>query len=454
MNLYLLKQTVFKGDVIGNLEIKGKATTPDVRGNVMVSNAYMVQPIPNTEKATIKLAFLGDKLNLDVKVPTSPTQTVWVKGPINLYTKYSELMITSTDSVDLKTAQIVLNPLHKILHFELGPVPIMDIKGKGGINLKIIGTKENPHGWGQFYFRDAIVSFLDIHNMTINNASGTLDFDNQNTLFQGKTANLNGKPISVKGTCSLLGVLNFNVVANGQDIGKLLNTIKTSPMLTDIQKLTTPIDYVRGNANASINLTGKVKDPHDIIFNKNLFAKGSIELLSDTIKLKNAPIAISQTSGTIQFNNMDANFDLKTKLNKSQIKVNGKIKDNNCGAQVVSRSFNLGDAVKTLPNNIKLPYKHDLATINTSFAGKYKGDIENIDYDNIYLKGNIYSNKGAKSAIIINDNSSFELKNSNFKLHKLQGTFKKSPYFISLNINKIFEKNRLVNGNCEIKSLD
>ena len=181
MNLYLLKQTVFKGDVIGNLEIKGKATTPDVRGNVMVSNAYMVQPIPNTEKATIKLAFLGDKLNLDVKVPTSPTQTVWVKGPINLYTKYSELMITSTDNVDLKTAQIVLNPLHKILHFELGPVPIMDIKGKGGIDLKIIGTKENPHGWGQFYFRDAIVSFLDIHNMTINNASGTLDFDNQNT---------------------------------------------------------------------------------------------------------------------------------------------------------------------------------------------------------------------------------------------------------------------------------
>jgi hypothetical protein len=102
MNLYLLKQTVFKGDVIGNLEIKGKATTPDVRGNVMVSNAYMVQPIPNTEKATIKLAFFGDKLNLDVKVPTSPTQTVWVKGPINLYTKYSELMITSTDSVDLQ----------------------------------------------------------------------------------------------------------------------------------------------------------------------------------------------------------------------------------------------------------------------------------------------------------------------------------------------------------------
>lgn len=454
IDLHLLKQTVFKGDVIGNLEIKGKADMPDVKGNVLVSNAYMVQPIPNADKATIKLAFLGDKLNLDVKVPTSPTQTVWVKGPINLYTKYTELMITSTDSVDLKTAQIVLNPLHDILHFELGPVPIMDIKGKGGINLKVVGTRENPHGWGQFYFRDGIVSFLDIHNMTIKNASGTLDFDNQNTLFQSKTATLNGKPISVKGTCSLLGILNFNVETKGQDIEKLLHTVKTSPMLTDIQKLTEPIENAQGLANASINLTGKVKNPKDIVFNKNLFAKGTIELISDSIKLKGAPVAISKTSGTLKFNNMDANFDLQSNLNNSIIKIKGKIKDNICNAEVLSHRFNLGDAIKTLPTAVKLPYKHDLATINTSFVGKYNGNIQNINYNNVYLKGNIYSNRGAKSAIIVDNNSSFELKNSNFKLPKLQGTFKKSPYFISLNVARMFEKNRVVNGNCKIKSLD
>lgn len=454
IDLYLLKQTVFKGDVIGNLEIKGKADKPDIRGNVLVSNAYMVQPIPDADKATIKLAFLGDKLNLDVNVPTSPSQTVWVKGPIDLYTKYTELMITSTDSVDLKTAQIVLNPLHDILHFELGPVPIMDIKGKGGINLKIIGTKENPHGWGQFYFRDGIVSFLDIHNMTITNTSGTLDFDNQNTLFQSKTANLNGKPISVKGTCSLLGILDFNVNTKGQDVGKLLHTIKTSPMLADIQKLTAPIENAQGLANATINLTGKVKDPKDIVFNKNLFAKGTIELLSDTIKLKGAPVAITKTSGILKFNNMDADFDLQSNLNNSIIKIKGKIKDNICNAEILSHKFNLGDAVKTLPTAVKLPYKHDLSTINTSFIGKYNGNIQNIDYNNIYLKGNIYSNRGAKSTIIIDNNSSFELKNSNFKLSKLQGTFKKSPYFISLNISRMFDKKRLVNGNCKIKSLD
>ena len=160
INLYLLKKTIFEGNVAGNLEIKGKADTPDIRGNILVYNAYMVRPIPNSDKATIKLSFLGDKLNLDVKVPTSPDQTVYVKGPINLYNdKSADLKITSTDNVDLKTAQIVLNPLHEILHFELGPVPIMDIKGKGGIDLRIVGTRLNPHAWGQFYFKDATVSF-------------------------------------------------------------------------------------------------------------------------------------------------------------------------------------------------------------------------------------------------------------------------------------------------------
>lgn len=453
INLYLLKKTVFSGDAIGNLDIKGKLLTPNIKGNIMVSNAYMVKPIPNSEKATIKLAFNGDKMNLDVKVPTSQNQVVNVKGPINIYTKYSDLMITSTDNVDLKTAQIVLNPLHDILHFELGPVPIMDIKGKGGINLHIVGTRENPHGWGQFYFKDGTVSFLDIHNMTITNASGTLDFDNQNTIFQSKTAMLNGKPISVKGTCSLLGILDFDVLTKGQDVAKLLTTIKTSPMLNDIQKLTSPIDSANGLVNLAIKLTGQVKNPNDIVFNKNLFAKGEIDLFLNSIKLKDMPIALSQTSGTLNFNNMDADFDLLTNMNKSKIQTKGALKNNNCDLKIISHRFNLGDAIGLLPSNIIIPYKKDLGTISTSFVAKYNGDIQNINYDNINLKGNIYSNKGAKSVIIV-DNSNFELKNSKLKLPLLQGTFNKSPYRISINISDMFGSKREVNGDCKISSLN
>ena len=452
IDFFILKQAGFWGKAAGNLEIKGKADFPDVFGNILVWDAYMVQPIKNAEKAVIKIAFNGQKLNLDVKVPTSPTETVYVQGPINLYhDKYADLMITSTENVDLKTAQIVLNPLHDILHFDLGPVPIMDIKGKGGINLHVIGTRENPHGWGQFRFKNATVSFLDIHNMILTNGSGTLDFDNQNTLFQTKTANFNGKPVFVKGTCSLAGVLDFTVKTSGQDLGNLIKIIKTSPMLADIQKMTESIENASGSSDFFLNLTGKVKNPKDIVFNKNIFAKGNINLHSAVIKLREIPLALSNTSGVINFNNLDADFKLNSLLNKSRISANGKIKGTDANLEILSPKFNLGDGISALP--YKIPYKNDLATVNSSFNASYKGDINKIDYNKLSLKGRVYPNRGAKSTIITNGGN-FELSNSNFKIPQLKGTFNKSPYDISLNISNMFSPKRIINGKFNIDSFD
>ena len=444
IDVLLLKQTGFWGDASGNLEIKGKADFPNVYGNVLVKNAYMVKQIPNAEKATIKLTFTGDKMDLDVKVPTSPTQTVWVTGPINLdKNRSADLHITSTKDVDLKTAQIVLNPLHEILHFDLGPVPIMDIKGKGGINLHIIGTRKDPHGWGQFSFNNATVSFLDVHNMVLQNGSGTLDFKNQDTLFQTKTATLNGKPISVRGTCSLLGNLDFDVISNGQDLAKLLNTINTSPMLVDIQNLFKPVEKMSGNANIKINLFGQVKDINDVVFNKNIFAKGTIEMLSDSIKLKGLPAI--RTSGIVNFKNLDANFDLQSLINSSKLDITGKIKENYGNIKIVSNRFNLGDGIKIL--SLNLPYSKDLATINSSFTAQYDGKIDNINLDRIRLKGKIYNNKGAKSTLIVN-NSDFELKNSTLRLPKINARFGQMPILFEgkvTNIAQIPNLNMYVN---------
>ncbi len=444
IDVLLLKQTGFWGDASGNLEIKGKADFPNVYGNVLVKNAYMVKQIPNAEKATIKLTFTGDKMDLDVKVPTSPTQTVWVTGPINLdKNRSADLHITSTKDVDLKTAQIVLNPLHEILHFDLGPVPIMDIKGKGGINLHIIGTRKDPHGWGQFSFNNATVSFLDVHNMVLQNGSGTLDFKNQDTLFQTKTATLNGKPISVRGTCSLLGNLDFDVISNGQDLAKLLNTINTSPMLVDIQNLLKPVEKMSGNANIKINLFGQVKDINDVVFNKNIFAKGTIEMLSDSIKLKSLPAI--RTSGIVNFKNLDANFDLQSLINSSKLDITGKIKNNYGNIKIVSNRFNLGDGIKIL--SLNLPYSKDLATINSSFTAQYDGKIDNINLDRIRLKGKIYNNKGAKSTLVVN-NSDFELKNSTLRLPKINARFGQMPILFEgkvTNIAQIPNLNMYVN---------
>ena len=71
--------------------------------------------------------------------------------------------------------------------------------------------------------------------------------------------------------------------------------------------------------------------------------------------------------------------------------------------------------------------------------------MDNIEFDTIQTKGKIYSNQGAKSAIIVN-NSDFELNNSHFKLSPLKGTFRGKPYYLSLNGSKIFSNNPIING--------
>ena len=444
MDLYVLKKAGFWGDASAYLEIKGKADYPNIYGNVLVANAYMVQPIVNAEKATIKLAFIGDKFNLDVRVPTSPTQTVWVKGPINLDKEHSaDLHITSTDNVDLKTAQIVLNPLHEVLHFDLGPVPIMDIKGHGGIDLRVVGTKQNPHAWGKFFFKNAIVSFLDINNLEVVNGTGALNFDNQNTMFVSDTAELNGRPISIKGTCSLYGDLNFDVASNNQNLGMLLKSIKTSPMLKDVDDMLYAIEDIKGNADVKLNLKGHVTDPNDIVFNKNIFAKGTIKLLSDTVKIADVPIEIEKTSGIINFNNTDADFNLVSKIGSSQIKTYGKINDNNCNLEVLSEKFNIVDGLRAF--SIKIPYKEDLSSIYTNFKAKYVGKLDNIEYNKVNVKGMIHSNQNSRSKIIVN-NSNFELANSNFKLSDLRGNFLNSPYQLNLQISKLFSNYPVYNG--------
>lgn len=447
-NLYLLKKYKYYGDIIGNLEIKGDYLEPSITGNILSTNGYLEKPIPNnTPKATIKLQFRGDKTALDAHVPASQSQIVFVKGLIKLYEdKAADLNITSTQNVDLKTAQIVLNPLHQILKFDLGPVPIMDIKGKGNINLHVVGTTKDPHAWGVFNFDNTTASFLDIHNMELKNGKGSLSFDNQSTHFVTEKADLNGKPVSVDGTCTLLGELNFKVASLNQNSGDLLKIIQTSPMLKDIQSLLSPIKSADGLISVNLNLTGQIKDIYDVVFNKNIFANGKLELNNNKVTIENLPLQLRNLSGSVNFRNLDADFNISSNLDSSKIRTNGRIKDMILNTNIYSDRFTLADAARmAAPQNKKIPFLKDLATISTSFSASYKGAIDKINYNALQVKGKVYPNRGSKS-IIITDGGSFTLENSKFSLSPIKGTFNKNPYILTADVSHILSPKQDING--------
>ena len=452
INLLIMKRAGFWGNANGNIKIKGRADYPNVNGKISIKDAYMVTPIKNAPKAVINLDFIGDKMKMDVVVPTSVNEKVLVKGDVILdKDRTADLYITSSKNVDLKTAQIVLNPLHEILRFDIGPVPIMNISGNGGINLHVTGTRKNPYAWGKFWFNNAEVSFNDVKNMLLKKGAGELEFQDQSTYFKTKTAFLNGKPVSIEGSCSLFGDLDFKISAKNQELGKLLKIVQTSPMLVDIKNLAEPVEKASGLVNLDLNLTGQVKDINNIVFNKTLFAKGSLNLLSDHLKLKGMNVWVQNVLGVINFNNLDIDLNLKSKINNSVLKISGDIKNDISNIQVFSDKFIMADGLKLLPVNI--PYSGDFEKVATSFAAKYIGSINNIDFNKLEITGKIYSDKNVKSSIAINE-TSYELRNGKFKLPLLNGYFNSNPFSIKAFVTDIFSSKRNINGYCKFSNFD
>ena len=446
VNLLALKRNPFYGDIDGTLNINGKADTPNIYGKIVVKNGYLNAPLPhNTPLANIILDFAGTKMNMDIKVPAPINQMVFVTGNTDLYTRYADLDIKSTETVDLKTTQIVLNPLHEILKFQLGPVPIMDIRGIGNIDLKVKGTKEAPHAFGVFNFKNTTASFLDIHNMVLTQGEGQLDFEDENAHFYTKSAIMNGRPIKIDGNCNLYGDMKFDVETKGQNLSSLLGIIKSSPMLVDVQKMISPIQSGNGKTDLILQLYGKIPNIYDIVFNKNIFAKGLIKLEDANVNLQG--INISAIFGDVKFENTNTEFDLTAKPGDSNISVKGKLCDKEADLKIVSPKFILKDG----SNFISYKIPNELSKLYTNFDISYKGNIEKINPAGLNVKGNLHKYAGQNFSI---GDVSFTLRNSTFSTSPIKGFYKHSPYYFNISVNNILSENQLVNGTFDVQNFD
>lgn len=325
VNFAALKKYGYWGDIKAKLQIKGNYDKPLIRGNVISENGYVIKPLPApTPKATVKLDFLGNKMNMDILVPTSEKEKVSVKGWAELYgKKESYLDISSTQNVDLETTSSVLNPLHEIFNFDIGPVPVMQLEGLGNIKLITKGTKEKPHLYGAFNFRNTTASFNGI-NMKLKNGEGSLYFQDENTHFVTRKAFLDSKPVKVDGKCSLQGILDFDVTANGQELEYLAEILQTSPMLEDVKKSLPSMKNIEGKIDAKIKLSGRVKKIEEFVLGKTVKLSGDVKLLGNNIFFSDLNIPIKNLFGKIKFKEKDADFELYSLTDKSKIRIEGK----------------------------------------------------------------------------------------------------------------------------------
>ena len=442
-NLYKLKKYVFYGNGEGKVNFEGQGIRPNVTGEVKLRDAYLIHPIKGSPaNARIDLKFIGKKMLLDVFVPTSIGQSVDVNGMVLIDgTKYSELNIKSTDAVLLEPAQEVLNPLHEILKFQLGPVPIMKIAGVGNIDLRSAGKKIDPHIWGKINFKNVRASFNEIHNLELYNGSGEVIFNNTQTTFRSYTAMINGRPVEIKGDCTVLGKLNVYVTSKGQNIPKMIKVINSSPLLVDIQKVIKPFTNPNGTADLFLYIYGTAKNAEEIVFNKDLFSKGTITLHNAKTVMQDTYLPFTNVNGTVNFDQYNSDYDITGYVRNSKLHVKGTGTNSLIDLTAHSDKFAIKDISDLLHPELSIPYKQELGKLNVAFDASYKGpaDADNIDYNKILANGKFLSNMNTSNPIKLSGGN-FSIKNGLFKTSKLQGTFNNNPYILTLSAKDIYKE--------------
>lgn len=431
---YKLKNYKFYGDVIANLTIKGDNLEPSINGNMYITNGILTKPIPNAKGASIKLNFIGKYLNFDAVVPASQKEKVWVKGGVELYNvKYSDFRVWSTDNVDLEVAQSKVDPLHEILKFVVGPVPIMDIKGRGNIDIIVKGNRKDPHIWGVFNLLDTKTYFLDMPNLVMTGADAVLTFDDENVVFKLKKGLIDGRSVDINGTATLAGKFDFDVFHKNQELGYLYKAIETSAMLEDIKKMLPKFDAVSGLVNLRLKVYGNISDITDIRFNENLFSKGSLELLKNSVLIQG--VNIENLKGIINFDRADADINITANIGKSPLSIKGFIKNSIADVSIAAPVLKLKDVLVSKDSFIR-----GISNINVNLNGRYRGKIDDIEYDKIDLTAKILGvDKNNKLQV---SNGEINMKQGRLSVKNLNGNFTDTKSAFQINV---FSENLLTN---------
>lgn len=446
-NVYRLKKYKFYGSAIGNFSIKGNLKEPDIAGDIYIDDGILIKPIKNARGATIKLGFTGKYVNFDVFVPAGGLEKVWVKGGVELYNvKYSDMRIWSTKNVNLKTAEDKVVPLHEILNFIIGPVPIMDVNGVGNIDIIVKGNRKNPHVWGSLNLNNVKTHFNEIPDLVLSQADASLHFNDQNAVFKTKRGMVNNKPINIQGTCNLYGKFDFDVKTNNQEIGYLFKAIQTSTMIEELKGMLPELDLCQGLVNLNLKVYGSIKDIEYIKFNENFFTKGNIDLLGNTFAKDG--VKIHSTKGKIKTDGLNAEADITSFIGKSPISVKAAIKNNFADASISIPKLNLNDITRDI-NAVQ----KDFGNIFVNVAAKYKGKLNKIEYDKVNFTAKIIN--AAPQNLLQLSNGEITLNNGKLNISKLNGNIKnsQSSFNINLNAENIFTKPYL-NGNIKLSSFE
>ena len=426
-----LKKSNFHG--VANGKINVKLYPLDVSGNIKVENVHIPGYPKPYHQNDVSLYFMKDKMRVYTRVYTPDNEYVIVDGISNLDDSlYGKYTVKSTKKIDLKFAQLYLVPIQQIIGFNIGPVPIMDIKGYGNIDIKTQGTIKDAQIFGYFNSYSAEASIKGL-GAKLTNGSCKLIFDNRNLIFKEIKGLMDGSDFILTGVGNTKGDVDLKTEIKNAYLTKMLNIFNNSNVTKQYTPLLNNISAVSGTLNTQINLKGNIKDFENEDFLNELKPEGNFEFKNNKIILNNGFLVknikgvfnFSENtgqSGALEFYLGDSKFSsiFETKTKLSQL-ASGE--DFDVNLMLNSQKLSFKDIIKELKNSKVINQKNVSDFIEASedinFYSKIslntigKLSLKNIDLKKLKTKGYIVGLNSSKNKNIIFEQGLVRIDNNN-----------------------------------------
>ena len=445
----LVKKYGISGDVSGALKIRGDALEPDIFGKVEGKNLHALRNIVNSHTGTLKLNFTGKKADIILDLITKSHQTFNLDGIIDVYDKdWSVFDAKTSEKLELPLVKAILVPVSEIFDFQVDPLPIINIKGgTGNASLHIKGMQKIAEIKGFVNLNNAS-GYFDGVSAFLNKVNAVLDFQNNKVIFYSKNFLADNMLSDLSGHCDIAarGIFEFTLKTNNSSTAALMNIVKKSEMLKEIQSSLQYIDKISGLTDFQVKVTGKYDEDFDFksINLNDLQTEGFLYLKNNKVKLSDFSCPVERVSGKIDFNEKNISFEnLKFGLGKnSDGTISGETavtSDKNAPMKIKinSPSMELADTLNFVLNSNSAEKYHFKQYNSDAINAKYKLDFSGV------IKGDEIDFKTVNADIKFFGNT--DKKNKNY-ISKGQIIIKNNTAILKDLITKIGNSDLLLSG--------
>ncbi|MFH0702581.1 MAG: AsmA-like C-terminal region-containing protein [bacterium] len=365
-----------KGNVWTDLIIKGPYKKPDLFGNLKFNNFSMIVNSKKIPKGSGEINFLGNVLDLNIKAFINSREFVKVTGSVSPIINKSLSLDVVSNTVDINKAQQVLFAVRDIFEFKLGPVSLMDLKGRGKVVLNISGKFKNPNLKGYLDVFNGWVYYQGL-SKPAHDVKGLLKFDSDRVLLNNISGFVDQSKVIADGYITLLGFSDVKLTFPGLNLNTAHQVVFNSSLLKEVKDSLKIIKSASGIADTVLYLVGT---------EENLKAKGTLLFKGANVVYEGFAQPFTNLVGQLRFIEEKVFFDkLKGIVAQSPVIAEGiSIGDQKIDLLLTSPRLNLYEIRKFIKNSPVLFETEELLKDFTFVSGYAKTSLKlagNLDED-------------------------------------------------------------------------